>query len=205
MLPRLRRGLPCGRASRRLDCTDRKVVHELLAARNPYSPSRFLQFCRSLIDRRGVVLKRVGHAHDFFIRFRIVLFFDSFAHAGESLGAVAGVEARSVDQMLVPAAAGNTIRISEPPFCLRQFVVQARERCPRSFLTPSEKGADGFGIAFSAAIQQRLSVIQRREVDERRNFFFHRKYTRLSWIGSRAEDSVVKVLIPLADLFLAIL
>src|SRR5215469_4169615 len=105
--------------------------------------------------------------------------------------------------MLVPWAAGNTVGISEPPFCLRQFVVQARERRPRSFLTPSEKAAHGLGIAFSAAIQQRLSVIQGREVDEWRNFFFHRKHTWLPGIGGGAKDSVVEVLIPLADLFLA--
>ena len=85
---------------------------------------RFLQVFRGGINGIGIILQRLCRADNFLFRFLVAFFFNAFTHAGKGLGAVPGVEARRIDQVLKPRTARQAVRVSEFAFCLNQFSIE---------------------------------------------------------------------------------
>src|SRR5204863_5428956 len=83
-----------------------------------------LQPCCRLVNCSRIILQSFAHARNLLLGFLVALFFNAFAYTRQSFGAIAGVKTGSIDQVLVPGTARQSIRVGEPAFGLDELRVE---------------------------------------------------------------------------------
>ena len=118
---------------------------------------------------------------------------DALAHARQSLHAVAGVESRRVDLILEPIAVGQAILERERALHgdqPRVGLAQGRRRRTRGHVR------HGLPVVLRCALERGHAVVERREIQKRRNLFLLRRNGLDARIFDGRENSLVDLAIP---------
>src|ERR1035437_4608747 len=155
-------------------------------------PRRALQLPRRRLDQRRLVLQRLRDAHDLLLRFRVPFLFDPLTDSRNRFHSIAGVHARSVEQMLVPGTPRQSVGIGQAAFAFDQLPIHGAKLGRNRVLVQTCLLLRQCLLVVLGAASKRVDrILHGRKVQVRRNLFPRRGDRGTPGIKRRLEHAFI--------------